>query len=42
LELQLKSSKDKPIASNIAHTIVDPILKALFQSIGKRDNAMQV
>ena len=42
LELQLKSSKEKPISIYTAHSIVDPILKALMQSIGKRDNAMQV
>ena len=38
----LRSSKDKPIATQIAHLIIDPVLKALYASILKRDNAMQV
>jgi hypothetical protein len=40
LELQLKTSKERPIATYIAHIIVDPILKSLSLSIGKKDNAM--
>jgi len=42
LELLLRNSKEKPIAPQMAHIIVDPILKALYTSINKRDNAMQV
>jgi len=42
LELQLRSSKDKSIATIVAHMIIDPVLKTLFQAINKKDSAMQV
>ena len=38
----MRAAKEKSITSQIAHQIVDPVQKALYSSINKKDNAMQV